>query len=302
MAAIMPTVPITDLPDSLVLGAGGTLGEAWMRGLLTGLESTSGLDLRDCEHVLGTSAGAIVAATLTSGHRLDAGDRAAREWDMASQDAPPRSGLARTALRAGAVVASPLAPLAFAGVEPAGRLARSAVLAASPRPGRTLSRLRRHLDTLNARFDGRLRIATVDRRSGARVIFGAAGAPDATVTDAVLASCAVPWLFAPVSIDGREYVDGGVWSPVNLDVAPGGRGAQVLCLAPTAGAGPLKAVTHAALIAEQMALRARGMRVHVITPDAASAAAIGPNLMNGGRVEEVLDAAFAQGRRLTAPA
>jgi NTE family protein len=118
----------------------------------------------------------------------------------------------------------------------------------------------------------------------------------------VLASCAVPWLFAPVRIDGREYVDGGVWSPVNLDAAPGGRGAEVLCLAPTAGAGPLKAVTRAALAAEQMALRARGMRVRSVTPDGASAAAIGQNLMNGSRVEDVLDAAFAQGRGLTARA
>jgi NTE family protein len=302
MVAIMPSVPITDLPDSLVLGAGGTLGEAWMRGLLTGLESTSGLDLRDCEYVLGTSAGSIVAATLTSGHRLDAGDRAAREWGAAAtDDARQRSGIARAALHAGAVVASPLAPLAFAGLEPAGRLARSAALAASSRPQRTLRRLGDHLDALHARFDGRLRIATVDRRSGARVIFGAPGAPDATVADAVLASCAVPWLFAPVTIDGREYVDGGVWSPVNLDAAPGGRGARVLCLAPTAGAGPLKAVTRAALLAEEMALRARGMRVDTITPDDASAAAIGPNLMNRGRVEDVLDAAFAQGRAL-APA
>jgi NTE family protein len=301
MVAIMPTMPITDLPDSLVLGAGGTLGEAWMRGLLSGVESTSDLDFRDCEYVLGTSAGSIVAATLTSGRPLDAGDRAAREWARATRGAPPRAGIARGALRAGAVVASPLAPLAFAGLEPAGRLARSAALAASPRPQRTLRRLGDHLDSLHARFDGRLRIAAVDRRGGARVIFGAPGAPDATVTDAVLASCAVPWLFAPVTIDGREYVDGGVWSPVNLDAAPGGRGARVLCLAPTAGAGPLRAVTRAALLAEEMALRARGMRLHTITPDDASAAAIGPNLMNGGRVEEVLDAAFAQGRGL-APA
>jgi NTE family protein len=298
MVAIMPTMPITDLPDSLVLGAGGTLGEAWMRGLLSGIESTSDLDFRDCEYVLGTSAGSIVAATLTSGRRLDAGDRAAREWARATRGAPPRAGIARTALRAGAVVASPLAPLAFAGLEPAGRLARSAALAASSRPQRTLRRLGDHLDALHARFDGRLRIATVDRRSGARVIFGAPGAPDATVADAVLASCAVPWLFAPVTIDGREYVDGGVWSPVNLDAAPGGRGAHVLCLAPTAGGGPLRPVTAAALVAEEMALRARGMRVRVVVPDDASVAAIGPRLMDAARVEGVLDAAFAQGRGL----
>src|SRR4051794_29461851 len=300
------SAPITEIPDSLVLGAGGTLGEAWMRGLLSGLSTASGLDFRACEYVQGTSAGSIVAATLVSGRELEAGDRAARAWGDEAAAPADGAGLgrraARAAFRAGTVAASPLAPLAFAGLAPAGRLARSAALAASPRPDRRLDRLGGFLDGLGANFDGRLRIATVDRASGARVLFGAPGAPEALVRDAVLASCAVPWLFAPVTIGGREYVDGGVWSPVNLDAAPGGRGAHVLCLAPTAGGGPLRAVTAAALVAEEMALRARGMRVQVIRPDDASAAAMGPNLMNAGRVEEVLDAAFAQGRALTASA
>ena len=142
-------------------------------------------------------------------------------------------------------------------------------------------------------------MAAVDRGSGARVLFGAPGAPTASVRDAVLASCAVPWLFAPVTIGDREYVDGGVWSPVNLDAAPGGRGAHVLCLAPTAGAGPFTAVTKAALVAEEMALIARGMRVRTIVPDAASAAAIGAE--PDGRPtasRRCSTPAFAQGRAL----
>jgi NTE family protein len=291
------------LPDTFVLGAGGTLGEAWMRGVITGLEATSGLDFRDCEYLLGTSAGSIVAATLVSGRRLDAGDRAARAWSAAAGAAgtgEPRGvgAAARAAFRFGTVAASPLAPIAFAGLAPAGRMARSVALSAAPRPTRRLKALSAHLDSLGAAFDGRLRIAAVDRGSGARVLFGAPGAPAAEVRDAVLASCAVPWLFAPVAIDGREYVDGGVWSPVNLDAAPGGRGAQVLCLAPTAGAGPFKAFTAAALVAEEMALRARGMRVRVVAPDEGSAAAMGPNLMDRHRVEDVVDAGFRQGRAL----
>ena len=295
--------PISELPDTLVLGAGGTLGEAWTRGLLSGLSAASGLDFRGCEYVLGTSAGSIVAATLASGRRLEAGDRAAREWAAAADDAPPSSalgGLARAAVRAGTVAATPFAPIAFAGLAPAGRLARSAALAATPRPRRRLDRLVGFLDSLGAEFDGRLRVAAVDRGSGARVLFGAPGAPAALVRDAVLASCAVPWLFAPVEIDGREYVDGGVWSPVNLDAAPGGRGAHVLCLAPTGGGGPLRPVTLAALAAEEMALRARGMRARVVVPDTASVSAIGPQLMDAGRVESVLDAAFAQGLSVAA--
>src|ERR1035441_828976 len=54
-------------PDVLVLGGGGVLGEAWMMGLLAGIEDASGFDLRDCEHFVGTSAGAIVAAHLVAG-------------------------------------------------------------------------------------------------------------------------------------------------------------------------------------------------------------------------------------------
>jgi NTE family protein len=300
---------VIELPDTLVLGAGGTLGEAWMRGLLSGIESASDLDFRACEYVVGTSAGSIVAAALIAGRRPEAGDRAAREWGAQAAAQEPSRDLpaalrylggevARTAGKLGATAASPLAPLALAGLEPAGRAIRAAALAAAPKPDRRLDRVGAHIDSLRAQFDGRLRIAAVDRKRGRRVLFGAPGAPPASVRDAVLASCAVPWLFAPVTIGGREYVDGGVWSPTNLDAAPGGRGARVLCLAPTASAGPLRAPTGATLLAEEMALRARGMRARTVTPDAASATAIGQNLMDGGRVEGVLDAAFAQGRAM----
>ena len=136
-------------------------------------------------------------------------------------------------------------------------------------------------------------------------MFGAPGAPPADVPDAVLASCAVPWLFAPVEIGGREYVDGGVWSPVNLDAAPVRRGARVVCLNPTASLpsasralGALRTASRASAATEALALRARGAEVEVIGPDEASAAAMGPNLMDRSRVEDVLDAAVAQGRGL----
>jgi len=72
--------PVTALPDVLVLGVGGTLGEAWLRGLLSGLESASGLDFRRCEYFVGSSAGSIVAASLAGGRRPEAGDRAGRAW------------------------------------------------------------------------------------------------------------------------------------------------------------------------------------------------------------------------------
>ncbi|MDQ6746060.1 MAG: patatin-like phospholipase family protein, partial [Actinomycetota bacterium] len=54
-------------PDVLVLGGGGVLGEAWMMGVLAGIEDATGFDLRQCEYFVGTSAGAIVGAHLVAG-------------------------------------------------------------------------------------------------------------------------------------------------------------------------------------------------------------------------------------------
>src|ERR1019366_7728013 len=88
-------------PDVLVLGAGGVLGEAWMMGLLAGIEDASGFDLRDCEHFVGTSAGAIVAAHLVAGDsprrpsaigtelELSASQPAGRRWSRWAPLAAP---------------------------------------------------------------------------------------------------------------------------------------------------------------------------------------------------------------------
>ena len=54
-------------PDVLVLGGGGVLGEAWMMGVLAGVEDATGFDLCASEYFVGTSAGSIVAAHLIAG-------------------------------------------------------------------------------------------------------------------------------------------------------------------------------------------------------------------------------------------
>ena len=94
-------------------------------------------------------------------------------------------------------------------------------------------------------------------------------------------------LRARSAIGGREYVDGGVWSPTNLDAAPAGRGTQVLCLRPTASlpaaalaAGALRAFSSTAVVAETLVLQARGAAVAHVGPDAESAAAMGTDLMD----------------------
>jgi NTE family protein len=299
-------------PDVLVLGAGGVLGEAWMMGVLGGIEDAARLDLRGCEYFVGTSAGSIVAAQLASGQS----PRRPAETETSLQAAPPApvDGLAGAAIaaarRAGsyAIAASAtFAPLALGLAAPGGALVRAALLRRLPPPRDTLAHLRSEVDRSGVRFDGRLRVVAVQRDSGRRVVFGSPGAPPAEVGEAVEASCTVPWLFAPVRIAGREYVDGGVWSPTNLDVAPAGRDTQVLCLNPTASilgthrlVSVVRNVARSAASIEELALRRRGVDVRAIAPSHESAEVMGTNFMDRSRADGTLAAGYRQGLELGA--
>ena len=212
-------------PDVLVLGGGGVLGEAWLRSALAGLEAASGWDLRECDAFVGTSAGSIVAAVLAAGRRPEVAAGVAAAWQEAAEGSAATAsaepgGLRRLAGGTAAALTAPIAPLAAAGLQPGRAALRAAILRRGPTPTRTIPQLGRALRELGATFDGRLRVTAVERGSGRRVVFGAPGAPPATVAEAVLASCAVPWVFRPVTIGGREYVDGGAWSAANLDARP----------------------------------------------------------------------------------
>jgi NTE family protein len=295
-------------PDVLVLGGGGVLGEAWMMGVLAGIEDASGFDLRRCEYFVGTSAGSIVASHLVAGRSPRRPPEVGAELEPAARPQPVSSlaaVAAEAARRAGAwatAAGSALAPLAIGAAAPGGALMRAALLRRLPRPRANLSDLRRQVASSGALFDGRLRVAAVDRRNGRRVMFGTPGAPRATVADAVAASCSVPWLFAPVVIGGREYVDGGVWSGTNLDAAPAGRGTHVLCLNPTANlAGThsmlamLRGVARSAVSVEALALRRRGADVRTVAPNAECATAMGTNYMDAEPRARVLAAGYHQG-------
>jgi NTE family protein len=300
-------------PDVLVLAGGGVIGESWMTGVLAGIEDATGTDLRRVEAFVGTSAGSIVAARLAAGRspRRPDGPGAEPPGPDGDRDDGGRAAAVRGAVRsAGAAAWAGTAPLASAALAlgaPGGALLRAAALARIPTGERRLDRLHAHVARWGARFDGRLRICAVDRRSGRRVVFGAPGAPPADVPDAVLASCAIPWVFAPVEIGGREYVDGGVWSVTNLDAAPAGRDTQVLCLDTIAGLEPrdrrmvaLRHTFRAAAALETQLLRRRGARVQHIVPDAAAAEAIGTNLMDPAGSDRALAAGYRQGRAVAA--
>ena len=131
-------VPGFVAPDVLVLAGGGVIGEAWMTGLLAGIEDEAGADLRSVEAFVGTSAGAIVAARLARASRC-AGRARAGAPPARARPKPGGPGLLRTAARWGWAATSPLAPVATALSAPGGALVRSAMLARAPDTGRTLA-------------------------------------------------------------------------------------------------------------------------------------------------------------------
>lgn len=282
-----------------------------MSGVLAGLEDATGFDLRRCEYFVGTSAGSIVAAHLAAGKPPRRPRNPGAELEVAERQLPAAS-LGQVAVvaarRAGAwalAAASSFAPLAIGLAAPGGAVMRAAMLRRLPRPRARLDDLRRNVERSGARFDGRLRVAAVDRRSGRRVVFGRPGAPRASVAEAVAASCSVPWLFAPVEISGREYVDGGVWSATNLDAAPAGRDTHVLCLNPTANLpgtnnllALLRSVARSAVSVEAMAIRRRGAAVQTVAPNLECQMVMGTNFMDSEPRNRVLAAGYRQGLAL----
>lgn len=312
-------------PDVLVLGAGGTIGASWMGGVLAGIAAETEIDFSACEHVVGTSAGSMLAADLLAGIEprapdsspaaangdgpTDAEEEAAEAALVAAStgdasgsgtdDAAGNVRLRGRAARLGSGLASAagtsLAPLALSLGRTPGALVRAAALARVEPAERTLDDLGRRIARHGLSWDGRLRVACVDRARGRRVLFGAPGSPAATVAEAVQASCSIPGFYRPVRIGDVEYVDGAVWSPTNMDAAPGGRETHVLCLAPMAAQlGPrerhpaVRAATTAAIRIETLALQQRGAHVTVVVPEP------------GDPAEHARIAGFRQGRALVA--
>jgi NTE family protein len=89
----------------------------------------------------------------------------------------------------------------------------------------------------------------------------------------VAASCAVPLVWPPITIGGRRYIDGGVRSITNADLAAGCD--RVVVLAPVTFA--MRASTR---IATQLASLGSNVRSVVISPDSAARRAIGGNVLD----------------------
>jgi len=282
---------------TLVLGAGGPVGQAFHAGVLRALFERCGWDPRAADVIVGTSAGAHVGALLRAGwdsYRLL--QRATRPSPATMAATPPPSRPRGRWPASAAYLRGALARPWSARLGPF----VAALLPEGAHEGAHLS------DAFHRLFAGHwphrpLWIPAVHVDSGARVVFGRADAPHVDVATAVRCSSAVPGLRQPVAVGAARYVDGGVASPTHADLA--------LQAAPTATArrrtvvvlSPLSCFTPLRLLLrwELRPIVRRGIDVLVFEPDREIGAAMGWNPLDGARAAAVADAAYrATSRRL----
>jgi NTE family protein len=299
----------------LVLGAGGIVGQAYHAGVLAALEAEAGWDARRADLIVGTSAGSITATLLRGG--VPASDLAA--WTTRTplsleghllEELFGREFPELEPLRVSHLLRRPSPPspalvqrLLLRPWQPPG----VGLLLTLVAPGRTdISRLLEPLRSVEPPgwHDGDMWICAVRRRDGRRVIFGRPGSPKVPLHLGVAASCAVPGYFAPVTIDGISYVDGGVHSPTNAAVTARQGLRTVIVVSPMSGAQgiPTDVMSvvrrHASfrLRFEVRALIGVGVEVIVFEPDASVQEVMSREWLSRERVDEITRAAFASAR------
>jgi NTE family protein len=272
---------------ALVLAGGGSVGIAWELGYLAGLEDSAPETLakiRAAEtRYVGTSAGSVVAAMLSSGVRAEELLQPELNSAAATGSGAGRSfwGIAKIA----AVMASSRigAKTPEAGRRRIGRFAESA------RTGPEDVWIASIAGRLPLREwpDRQLLITAVDTATGEFRVFDRDSGVD--LATAVAASCSVPGIFPPVTIQGRRYMDGGMRSVANADLAAGRD--PVLVLIPTREGGP----GIGSLTPSDLELLGRS-HSHVAYADAESVRAFGRNPLSTSTRTASARAGYRQGQ------
>jgi NTE family protein len=270
---------------ALILGGGGIAGIAWLTGLFTGFADL-GLDLVGADLIVGTSAGACVAAQITSGLNLNVFFSQQVNPDrQVSEPLPDEALVAEAAsmrpylLEAGDAGAIRRRRGAFAlGVKTIPEAARRAIIAA-----------RLPVDSWPAHP---LKLVAVDANTGEAQIFDRDSG--VSLVDAVAASSAVPGVWPTTTIAGRRYTDGAVRSPENADLAAGF--GTILVISPVGE--DFAATPPRDLQADVKRLADAGSRVLLLQPDAASREAMSSNLLDPTTRAPAAKAGRVQGRAL----
>lgn len=262
---------------ALVLGGGGITGIAWEFGIVSGLWQ-AGIPIDAADTIVGTSAGSVVGAVVAAG--LDLRDAVAHQQAVATGAAAQEVDVT-PALAAFAVLADPSLPRAEA-------MARVGVLALEAPTGDEAT----HVERLRAQLpvqqwpERDLRITAVDTDGGRPAVFDrASGVP---LGLAVAASCAVPCVFPPVTIDGKRYMDGGVRSATNADLVSGADAVVVVA--------PMAAFVRPMIEREIAATGAA--RSVLIEPDEEALEAFGPNVLDPGRRAAAVEAGLRQAKAI----
>lgn len=295
----------------LVLGGGGVLGGAWAVGALTAIEEHTGLDLREFDHVVGTSAGSVLAALLGAGispgqlrdHQrglpIGEGPLAGFPWDYDRATGGSRPSLPRPGLGSAAMVARNVTRLR--------RMPPTAVLSALlPRGRGSLARVGHLVEAVSPPGEWSAHpgtwVVAMDYESGRRVPFGRPGEPEASLAEAVMASCSIPAWYVPVSIGGRRYVDGGACSATSVDLLAGLDLDEVYVVAPMVSFELDHPRTLLTLLErrwrhqvtrrclhEVAKLRVEGTKVTILGPGSEDLEAMGHNVMDVARRVNVLE-------------
>ncbi len=288
------------------MGCGGVAGAAWQIATLVELEKALGWDARQADILVGTSAGAMLAALLGGGlgvsqlaacQRGEGGEQCVWDHDKDTGGALP-----------------PLPRLGFTGAKLLWKGLRgevsslAAVCGVLPKGGFDMTPFRRLVDSVVPAGQWTLHpatwLVTVDVQSGQRVAFGREDAPRAALNDAVCASYGVPGWCPPVILGGRQYIDGGVISPCSADLLIDSDVDEVIVLAPMASSRPDAPSSAMARIERRVRrymtrivdkevalLQATGKRVIRLEPGPEDLRAIGANMMDPGRRMSVFETA-----------
>ena len=284
---------------ALVLGGGGSAGNAWLIGVIAGLVD-AGLDVTKADLIIGTSAGSTAAAQITSTTPAELLD-GILSAPPPSPAGPVRSGGGRVPMGPAAGHMERTSGIIAAAEDPADMRRRMGAAALEMDASSDGSGQTRWRATVAARLPSQhwpqrsLLITAVDARTGEPVVFDRHSGVD--LADAVAASCANGFGVPPYAIGGSRFIDGGYRrSSENADLAAGyGR---VLVLSPLGGRTrtPLEWGTDLAAQADE--LRALGSKVETILPDSNSRNAFGSNLMDLSTRAPAARAGYDQGRAL----